>query len=50
MNWLFYIGGGFLWFGFWVGFVDALVDNNIGKVLHLIASIMVWIWLCWKLI
>ena len=48
MNWLLYIGLGFILFGMWMGIINELVANRTGQLLYWIAFIMVWIWICWK--
>ncbi len=54
MNWLLYIGGGWVWLLFVGGFFNTVIRNGekpLGGWLKgslLIAVELVWIWLCWR--
>lgn len=50
MNWIFYVGGGYLFYIMvavailrLIGKQDAPVGNAVS-----VAVIMVWIWICWR--
>jgi len=59
MNWFLYVGGYII---FWV--VSAVFDpfayvlksncsdmaKNYSVILHTIASLFIWIWICWKFV
>jgi len=58
MNWLMYIGGGFIWTLLSIGIFNVSMpkDNElketvkIFRYIWLLASTMVWIWICWRFI
>lgn len=54
MNWLFYLGGGWLFLGFIESqCIDVQLKNNFESVklaLRISSAIMVWIWFCWTFI
>ena len=57
MNWLIYIGGGWLWMSIftvvWEKYRESLsyeLDSNIVYKLYILASLCAWIWICLKFI
>ena len=53
MNFLLYIGGGYLWVCLFAMLKPDKTKDKweaIGLILHLVSSVAVWIWLCWKFI
>ncbi len=49
MNWLMYIGGGFLWWSLWVSIIKD-IDTTFGFIIHLLAIMGTWVWICWRFI
>ena len=47
MNWLLYIGGGWLWFAMWNGLTDKCSTKLIKDISNIMA-VVVWIWICWR--
>lgn len=45
MNWLFYIGGGFLWLDLW----DKVLGERGSHWTIFISSLLSWIGICWKI-
>jgi len=57
MNWLLYIGGGYLWLitiGSLIGTGDNLKSKDITQItigfMEMFAIISMWIWICWKFV
>jgi len=56
MNWLIYIGGGWLWLILVGGFFNTVIKNNkedmgfIMKWTTFIGVELIWIWVCWRFI
>ena len=49
MNWLVYLGGGIMWWGFWNSF-NKLDDRTLDWYVISISEIAVWVWICWRVI
>ena len=47
MNWLVYIGGGYLWLHLWLRIMLKIEDYEFLKYLFIF---MVWGWICWRFI
>lgn len=56
MNWLMYIGGGFIWFSFWFLLVwwllakNSYIDSKKFDVCLTVSVALSWIWICWRFI
>jgi len=57
MNWLIYIGGGFLFMFFGLAVFNTCYNEKkydaLGFVLcgmFLFSTLLIWIWICWKFI
>ncbi len=53
MNWLIYIGGGWLYFLLWFKTIYGRSGekDTLAKTLSiLLTSTMLWIWICWRFI
>lgn len=53
MNWFLYVGGGFIWTMFTIGFMRVFYKKenfNIAVITTWwIAYLLIWIWMCWKI-
>ena len=50
MNFLLYIGGWWLGWAFFNGFVMSEKGDNFATMLKVIIWTMLWIWFCWRFI
>lgn len=57
MNWLIYIGGYWIWLYicFWIieganKFIEGKKSTTIEVISHLIFTMAIWIWICWRFI
>lgn len=58
MNWLLYLGGGWLWFILVYGIYNSFITINkgnkevegIARLISIISILFVWIWLCWRFV
>lgn len=56
MNWLIYVGGGWCFFLIVFGTLNTLVTVDkksmgyVSRVITLLSTILVWIWICWRFI
>ena len=56
MNWLIYIGGGWIWLWLWdsvihgaIKFVRGSSSTKVDRLIGLLASLASWIWICYRI-
>lgn len=59
MNWLMYIGGGYVFITLYIYVINACIGLALGStsrtkiidpLIEYLPPLMVWIWICWKFI
>ena len=50
MNWLMYIGGGWIFIGLFGGLIQAIGENKEIENPSKICLLLIWIWICWRFI